>query len=77
MLLLLPALRFYPSIFLKILRRFVGKAVFDRQLIDFPLSHCVCLRILGLKPTLEDLRVSRKSICCYHTESASIHLVCA
>jgi hypothetical protein len=37
--------------------RFVGKAVFDRQLIDLPLSHTVCMRILGKTPALDDLEV--------------------
>ena len=43
--------------------RFIGKAVFDRQLIDLPLSHCVCVRLLGKVPTIKDLEVGSVCVC--------------
>lgn len=42
---------------LRLFGRFVGKSVFDRQLVDLPLSRSLVMRLLGKKPTLEDLKV--------------------
>ena len=47
---------------LRVLGRFIGKAVFERHLIDIPLSRALCLRILGKSPGLDDLSVSGAAV---------------
>jgi len=42
---------------MRLLGRFIGKAVFARHLVDFPLSTCLCLRLTGKTPSLADLQV--------------------
>ena len=39
----------------RLVGRFISKAMFDRQLVDMPLSRALVMRLMSRKPTLTDL----------------------
>lgn len=41
---------------MRLIGRFLAKSIFERQMVELPLSHCLCMHLLGQRPALDDLQ---------------------